>query len=164
MGLSASYWDLQWFQKFEDIPVDFLNFLESKNRFLASLSTKWRENENEGEIDRRNWRFFCKKNRINLDNPFPTFLFFRKFPEIIVGPHNLFFQSQKKAASYGVIGKLYQKLYTSMLHGWVFKYPGIVLIRKKRDRFSEELVAIFRGLQVLILIFKIGLFIKYNCS
>ena len=46
--------------------------------------------------------FFCKKNWINLDNRFPIFLFFRKFREIIVGPYNLLFQGQKKAASYGV--------------------------------------------------------------
>ena len=51
-------------------------------------------------------KFFLKKYLNKSRQPFSTFLFFRKFPENIVGPYSLFFQRQKKAANYGVIGKL----------------------------------------------------------
>ena len=44
-GDAASYGDLLRFHKIEAIPVDFLAFLESKNRFLAFLYTKWREKQ-----------------------------------------------------------------------------------------------------------------------
>ena len=44
-GDAASYGDLLWFQKIEAIPVDFLDFLESKNEFLAFLYTKRKEKE-----------------------------------------------------------------------------------------------------------------------
>ena len=42
-GDAASYGDLLWFQKIEAIPVDFLAFLESKNRVLAYFVTHRKE-------------------------------------------------------------------------------------------------------------------------
>ena len=51
---------------------------------------------------------------------------------------------------------LYQKFYTSMDE--FSNIRDLFYLEKNRDRFSEDLVAIFRGLQILILIFKIGLF------
>ena len=53
--------------------------------------------------------FFVKKLNKSLKPFSSACLFFqKKNSEIIVGRHNLFFQGQKKAASYGRLGKLWQ--------------------------------------------------------
>ena len=51
--------------------------------------------------------FYSVKKLNKSRQPFSHLLIFRKFPEIIVGPYNLFFQNHKKAANYGVIGNLW---------------------------------------------------------
>ena len=43
---AASYGDLLWFQKIEAIPVDFPDFLESRNRLLEFFEHKWERKGN----------------------------------------------------------------------------------------------------------------------
>ena len=89
----------------------FSRLSEVENSISGLFCTQNRE-----KLERRKWRVFCWKNWINLDDLIPILLFFSKFPQIILGPHNFFFQSQKKAACYGIIGNLWEDVLYLIIH------------------------------------------------
>ena len=136
---ASSYGGLLWFQKILAISVDFPDFKENKSRFNAffghimkrkakkrlkltknyvicqtkrhhlgqyysRIALNPHEEAKAGENDKF---FFWKRNWINHENPF----IFQIKSEIIVGRHNLTFQAQKKASSYGRIVKLWPSSY-----------------------------------------------------